>query len=158
LTDNFFKDPEWLAKFLERIGKLMREEGLNDQNEFNEKIGIQRAITRWKTGETSPGLKSCLAIRNAFGRSLDWIIFGEEPAKTSQEIAPKSDKARPLASKDFELLSDCISKVEEEVNDEKKTLQKAQKFRLIFRVYNDCVEDRIKPDKAMVKRYLSILD
>jgi hypothetical protein len=158
LQDNFFKDPERLAEFLARMKELMRQKNLKHQDDFNEAIGTQRALTRWKSGESTPSLNSCVAIRKAFGKSLDWIILGEQSPQFLHEPAAEPYEARPLASQDFELLNDSIEKVEEELNEEKKALTKGQKFRLILRVYNDCVEFQKKPDRDMVKRYLSVMD
>ena len=42
-----------LEIFLQQVQKLMEEKGIKDQKNFNEMVGVQRAITRWKSG--SPG-------------------------------------------------------------------------------------------------------
>jgi hypothetical protein len=157
LQDNLFKDPIWLSEFLERMEKLMIEVGLKNQQDFNERIGTQRALTRWKTRESTPSLKSCIAIKQAFGKSLDWIIFGEEPSPGLAEFRPTSYDARPLAPIEAELLNEAMIKVDEVLKEEKKQLRPEQKVRLITRIYNDCAEDRIKPDHVMAKRYLWLL-
>lgn len=73
--------------FIARLGKIMEERGIKEQAEFNELIGVQRAITRWKTGETSPKIESLIAIKKLFDKSLDWLLFGEEP-KRIQPLQP----------------------------------------------------------------------
>lgn len=155
MPEIIFNDQEWLAGFILRMVALMKEEGIKDQNEFNEKIGIQRALTRWKTRETTPSLKSFLAIKKAFNRSLDWIIFGKETVQPLQEINPV---ARSLTREEVQLLNEVMIMVEEVLEEEKKQLRVEQKSRILTRIYNDCAEDQIKPDRVMVKRYLSILD
>jgi hypothetical protein len=157
LQDNFFKDPERLAKFLDRMKQLMREKSLKYQGDFNEKIGTQRALTRWKSGESTPSLTSCVAIKEVFGKSLDWIILGEQSPQFLREQAAEPYEVRPLAPMEAELLNETMAKVEEVLKEEKQKLNPEQKARLLTRVYNDCAEDRIKPDFVMVKRYLWIL-
>jgi hypothetical protein len=147
--------------FLGQVRKIMAEHGFKFGAEFDRKAGFKNKAARWFNDDycgDSVEIDTLLSIAKSFNKSLDWLVFGEEPAQISQEIIPKSDKARPLASKDFELLNDSIEKVEEELNEEKKALTKGQKFRLILRVYNDCVEFQKKPDRDMVKRYLSVMD
>lgn len=134
----------------------MDREGIDHWNEFEAKIGMRGAASRWKTGE-KPTPESLIKIKKAFNISIDWLLTGKEPAPTSQEIAPQSDQAGALALKDFELLNESITKVEEEVNEAKKILTVGQYFKLILRVYNDCIEFQKKPDRDMVKRYLSVM-
>ena len=138
MPDNLFKDPLWLEQFLSRIERLMVEEGLEDQKDFNEIIGIQRAITRWKTGETSPGLKSCLAIKKTFGKSLDWIIFGEESSLHAKEAAPDFYYARRLPPLNIDLLNLVIATVEGFLQHNKIKILPLKKACVITIFYDDC--------------------
>jgi transcriptional regulator with XRE-family HTH domain len=158
LPDKFFKDPEWLRKFLGRIEKLMGEEGLDDQKEFNERIGIQRAVTRWKTGETTPGLKSYLAIRHAFGRSLDWIIFGDEAPLQLGESIPEHYNAGPPVPINASLLSQAIAKVDETLEKYKLELNPGKKARLTSIIYEHCADEKEQPNISLIARYLLIID
>jgi len=146
--------------FLGQVRKIMAEHGFKFGAEFDRMAGFKNKAARWFNDDycgDSVEIDTLLSIAKSFNKSLDWLVFGEEPA-TSQESIPQSDKARSLDSKDFELLHDSASKVEEEMGEEKKNLTSGQKFRLILRVYNDCVEFQKKPDNDMVKRYLSVMD
>lgn len=42
-------------------------------------VGVQRAISRWKSGETRPSVDTLMVIKEAFGVSIDWLLNGEEP-------------------------------------------------------------------------------
>ena len=64
--------------FLQQVQKLMEEKGIKDQKEFNEMVGVQRAITRWKSGESRPSVDSLMVIKEIFGKSIDWLLTGEE--------------------------------------------------------------------------------
>jgi DNA-binding XRE family transcriptional regulator len=158
LQDNFFKDPERLAKFLDRMKELRREKNLKFQKDFNEKIGIQRALTRWKTGESTPSLTSCVAIKKAFGKSLDWIILGEEMRPSLAELRSEYED-RPLPHLAADLLNTAWITLDAILKAEKQRLRPEDKVALLAQIYNDCAKDRIKPDKIMVKHYLwKILD
>ena len=74
------------------------------------------------------------------------------------EPAAEPYDARPLAPVEAELLHATMVKVEEVIKEEKRQIHPEQKIRLVTRIYNDCAEDRIKPDSIMVKRYLWILN
>ena len=67
-----------LEIFLQQIKKLMEEKGIRDQKDFNERVGVQRAISRWKSGESRPSVDSLLMIKKLFGKSVDWLLTGEE--------------------------------------------------------------------------------
>ena len=65
--------------FLEQVQKLLEEKGIKDQQQFNRMVGVQRAITRWKSGESRPSVDSLMVIKEIFGKSIDWLLTGEEP-------------------------------------------------------------------------------
>ena len=65
--------------FLRQVKKLMEEKGIKDQKVFNDMVGVQRAISRWKSGESRPSVDSLMVIQEIFGKSIDWLLTGEEP-------------------------------------------------------------------------------
>jgi phage repressor protein C with HTH and peptisase S24 domain len=65
--------------FLRQVKKLMEENGIKDQKVFNDMVGVQRAISRWKSGESRPSVDSLMVIQEIFGKSVDWLLTGEEP-------------------------------------------------------------------------------
>lgn len=136
----------------------MREKNLKFQRDFNEKIGTQRALTRWKSGESTPGLTSCVAIKESFDKSLDWIILGEEMESPRAEKRPQY-QSRPMAHIDADLLNASLATVDAVLKAEKQQLRSEDKMALLAQVYNDCAEEGIEPDTIMVKHYLwKILD
>ncbi len=64
--------------FLQQVQKLMEEKGIKGQKVFNDMVGVQRAITRWKSGESRPSVDSLMMIKKLFGKSIDWLLTGEE--------------------------------------------------------------------------------
>jgi len=69
-----------MEKFLGQIKKIRDEFGL-DQKAFSRKINKKGdIISRWKSGEAkNVKIETLLIIRDKFNKSLDWLLFGEEP-------------------------------------------------------------------------------
>jgi len=65
--------------FLRQVKKLMAEKGIKDQQQFNEMVGVQRAVSRWTSGECRPSVDTLMVIKEIFGKSIDWLLTGEEP-------------------------------------------------------------------------------
>jgi transcriptional regulator with XRE-family HTH domain len=143
--------------FIHRIRAIMEKEGISHWNEFEAEIGMRGACNRWKSGKDKPTPESLLKIKKRFHVSIDWLLTGEEPPITLQELAPTSYDARPLAPVDIELFNEVSAQVNEVLKEEKKRLEPESRNKLTIRIYNDCAEDRIKPDKVMIKRYLWLI-
>jgi transcriptional regulator with XRE-family HTH domain len=145
------------AGFILRLLSIRDKEGIHYWNKFEEEIGMRGAVSRWKTGKDKPTPDSLLKIKNRFKVSIDWLLTGEEANATVAEAAPDYE-ARPLGQVEADLLNEVIAKIEEVLHEKPHPLTPEEKSRVISRIYNDCAEDRIKPDAVMVKRYLWLLE
>lgn len=64
--------------FVNNINKIVNENG--GSYVFADKIGVSYdAVRQWRIGENLPDGKRCLAIRNEFGISIDWLLAGSDP-------------------------------------------------------------------------------
>ncbi len=72
--------------FLSQVKKLMVKKGVKDQQQFNEMVGVLRAISRWKSGETRPSVDTLMVIKEVFGVSIDWLLTGEAPPISTPSI------------------------------------------------------------------------
>lgn len=55
------------------------------QTEFARRIGVaQSYLSALEHGETQPCAAVLLAIRREFGKSVDWLLTGEEAAPTKK--------------------------------------------------------------------------
>ena len=131
----------------------MRQEGIKDQTVFNKRIGVQRALTRWKDPKDCwPGLKAFLGINNAFGRSLDWIIWGQgEPLKISE--AATSYISLPVPPIDENLHRLVLFEVEDYLQSHKESLLTSDKNSLITDLYVHCLESKDRPSSFLVHKY-----
>jgi hypothetical protein len=146
--------------FLGQVNKIMAERGLKSGAAFDREAGLVNKAARWFNPEwrgRSVDTDTLLTIAKSFAKSLDWLVFGQPPALSLAETAPEIYEARPLVPVEMTLLNEVIGKIEEVMVAEKKDLGPEAKARLITRIYNDCSEDRIRPDFVMAKRYLWLL-
>jgi transcriptional regulator with XRE-family HTH domain len=141
---------------ISQIDKIMHNFDLN-QSEFNEKIGVAQAITKWKSGQT-PSAESLLAIKKIFGISIDQLLTGEEPHPILQEFASEYYEARSLESIETILLFEVLEKVEEVVIKKRQKLSMRQTARLVSLVYDHCCREREKPSQHLVEKYLLLAD
>ena len=66
---------------LKNIGRRIREiRGFDlNQGQFAETLGIrQNTLSNYENGKIVPTLEMLLKLRAHSGRSIDWIVFGEE--------------------------------------------------------------------------------
>lgn len=69
------------SSFYSRIVEIMRREGIK-ANEFEKRIGMRGALTRWKKNNDKdhPKPDSLILIKKEFNVSIDWLLTGEEPS------------------------------------------------------------------------------
>lgn len=57
------------------------------QNDLAGRIGATSTIvSRWERGTATPGTEFCVALAEAFGCSLDWLIKGEGDGPAEPEL------------------------------------------------------------------------
>lgn len=82
---------EWNnQKFINRCHKLMKLNGIKAQTEFNTKIGIRDALTKWRY--QTPKIDSCLKICDIFNCSMDWLLGLKKESDVIQELKIKIEK------------------------------------------------------------------
>jgi transcriptional regulator with XRE-family HTH domain len=67
---------------LKAVGRRIREiRGFDlTQTEFGRKLGIgQTLLSRYELGQSAPTAEVLLRLKAYSGRSVDWILTGEEP-------------------------------------------------------------------------------
>lgn len=63
---------------MQAVGNRIRQlRGELSQLEFAESLGIpQSSVARWETGQMYPAVTTLIAIADACGISLDWLLLG----------------------------------------------------------------------------------
>lgn len=76
------KDPKMLEKHhLIQIGRRIKEiRGVHTyQKDFADKLGItQSMLSRIEHGQVEPSLATLIKLSRLSGKSLDWILMGQE--------------------------------------------------------------------------------
>lgn len=76
-----------MEMFVQQAERIRQEFHLT-QKEFDKRLGTENLFSRWKKGRIKkPNLETLLIIRKEFNKSLDWLLFGEEP-KSLQPLQP----------------------------------------------------------------------
>lgn len=64
------------------IFNLMQERGVK-ASDVARQTGIKRAaISKWKTGRTSPGVNALILLADYFGVTVDYLVGHETPTNT----------------------------------------------------------------------------
>lgn len=67
------------------IKQLRKDKGIN-QEQLAEQLHVTRqAVSNWETGKTQPDIETLTGIAEFFGVSLEYLIYGREPATNSGE-------------------------------------------------------------------------
>ncbi len=148
-----FKDPHYLQQFIERLFKLIERFDLKTQEEFNRRIGVQRAITRWKSGETTPEKESLNRIREEFNVSLEWLLHGRGPLQL-KDFQPEPYVSCAPASINENRFIKMFLLVKRILREERKIMSDEKALSLAIILYNDWAVDGIEPDALTVSRYL----
>jgi transcriptional regulator with XRE-family HTH domain len=143
--------------FSAELAKILEKRGIS-QDEFNKEIGVQQAVTRWKTGDTTPSADSLLAIKNVFDISIDQLLTGEEPQPALAEFVSEHYEARSLEALETTLLFEVLEKVEEVVIKHRQKLSVRQTARLAALAYEHCRREREKPNELLIEKYLLLAD
>jgi transcriptional regulator with XRE-family HTH domain len=83
---------------LRAIGRRIRElRGFDiTQVEFSKRIGVaQSHLSALEHGDTQPCAEVLLAISQEFGRSVDWLLTGQNFVAQPKESSKKSSKPSP---------------------------------------------------------------
>ena len=90
-----------------RIREVRRRNGLT-QIEFAERLGVpQKKISDVERGRTAPNPEFLLAVRNAMGVTIDWLLTGKGPEAVGEvEAAVSEDRGR--IGKTLRELSDLL--------------------------------------------------
>ena len=89
------------------VREVRRRHGLT-QIEFAERLGVpQKKISDVERGRTAPNPEFLLAVRNAMGVTIDWLLTGKGPEAVGEvEAAVSEDRGR--IGKTLRELSDLL--------------------------------------------------
>jgi transcriptional regulator with XRE-family HTH domain len=139
----------------ERIRKVR---GHLSQEEFGYKLGgLQKStISRYEKGRI-PDEETLNNIANYGNTTMEWLLKGDE-GQTPQfpESPPEVCGVRPGPPLDVALLAEILAEIKEFITAEHLELSSKREARWVALVYDHCQEDKVKPDRMLVERFLWI--
>lgn len=136
--------PERMTKVVSLVGsseQLARVTGLSS-----------RAIGKYRSGESLPGLGALIAIADATGVSIDWIATGDGPMMRGEATGSVVACTRPHL--DTELLHLVVEAIEEGLRQVDRIMEPMAKADLVLAVY-DLYTDMEQPvDKVKILKLI----
>jgi len=119
-------------------------------------LGVRKStISRYESG-TIPGDENLRKIAEIGNTTIEWLLRGDQPSipKFSEHYPYTYDQHRgPL---DVALLSEILAEIKKVIADNRLLLSAQREARLVALVYDHCQEDKVKPDRILVERFLWI--
>lgn len=131
--------------------------GKRTQKEFGEILGISKAtVSKYESGITIPSSDVLNKIALVGNKPLEWLLRGDQPSipkfsEHSQYIYDQ--RGAPL---DVALLSEILTEIKKLIADKRLLLPAQREALLVTLVYDHCQEDKVKPDRILVERFLWI--
>ena len=67
------------------IKRLRQDKGINQEQLAGQLHVTRQAVSNWETGKTQPDIETLTKIAEYFGVSVEYLIYGKEPAAVSGE-------------------------------------------------------------------------
>ena len=139
----------------DRIGEVRQKLNLSQEG-FGKLLGVRKStISRYESG-TIPGDENLRKIAEIGNTTIEWLLRGDQPSipKFSEHSPYIYDQRRsPL---DVVLLSEILAEIKGVIADNRLFLSAQREARLVALVYDHCLEDKVKPDRILVERFLWI--
>jgi len=135
--------------------KLLR--GAHTQKEFGELLGVSKAtVSKYESGINIPSSDILKKIASVGNKSIEWLLRGDQPS--APQHLEHSDTYKPLPGSplDVALLAEILMEIKKFIADKRQELSPQREARLVALVYDRCQEDKVKPDRMLVERFLWI--
>jgi len=142
--------------FLQRIKNLMEKHGIGSAAAFDRASGLTNKAARWFNENYRPDsvdTDTLISIATRFNVSYDWLLREDKPSSALEET-PASYDSRPPTPLDESLMADVLDVIGQAIKKYKIKLNKEQNGVLVKKVYDECAENKFKPDEDLVKHYL----
>ena len=137
----------------ERIRKIRGE---LTQGEFAGRLGVQApTISRYESGRI-PDEEMLRRISNFGKTTIEWLLRGDQPSAPQHLEHSDTYKPRPGSPLDVALLAEILMEIKKFIADKRQELSPQREARLVALVYDHCQEDKVKPDRMLVERFLWI--
>jgi transcriptional regulator with XRE-family HTH domain len=132
--------------------------GKRTQKEFGEILGVSKAtVSKYESGITIPSSDIFTKIASLGNKSVEWLLRGDQLSSTHLlDHTLRVCEALPGPPVDVALLADILTEIKNFIVDKRLKLLPQREARLVALIYDHCQEDRVKPDRILVERFLWI--
>lgn len=142
-----------MITFLQQIDKIKEEFNLKDDIDFDSEIGTRNKLTRWRTGrDKAVSLKILLKIREKFGKSLDWLLFGDAWEMKTAERPAEPYLAPTYSEGDLQALAQITLDTEDFLKKSRLQISPERKYYFLQLNYEYWFTNRDRPDEIILKR------
>jgi len=145
--------------FLGQVHKIMKEFGIKTPAEFDREAGLKNKVARWFNEKYCPhsvDTDTLLSICKAFGKSLDWLVFGKEPMIAAAEFIPEKYTPEFPKEIDAEILSKIDLNAETYIREARLKISPQRKKKWLELLFEYWFTERLEPDKSIFKKYLDL--
>jgi transcriptional regulator with XRE-family HTH domain len=142
----------------DRIGEVRKKLNLG-QEEFGKLVGVRKStISRYESG-TIPGDENLRKVAELGNTTIEWLLKGDQPCASQLLEHPLGFyEERPGPPLDVALLADVLTEIRTFIVDKGLKLLPQREARLVALIYDRCREDKVKPDRILVERFLWIAE
>ncbi|HGO5302422.1 TPA: hypothetical protein ACK21Z_003195 [Vibrio harveyi] len=146
----FVSEP--IIRFKNRLEDVIGEHSVRS---FSRKCGLaEKTLRNYMAGKQYPTLDRLSLISEASGRSLCWLVTGEEreEIRASSDTEPQDQALIPV---DRELLQTSIEAIELLCEKKRLRMSAEKKAKVIALVYTISLEEK-KPDESVIYQILEL--
>jgi transcriptional regulator with XRE-family HTH domain len=147
-----------LATFLGlgvRLRHIRKEAGLS-QGGIGKILGFGKStISKFESGNMIPDSKTLQRYAQIGQTSIEQILCGEKSTPLLEQT-PEVHGALPGPPLDVALLAEILAEIKKFIAGERLELSPQREARWVALVYDHCQEDKVKPDRRLVDRFLWI--
>lgn len=131
--------------------------GGRTQEEFGEILGVSKAtISKYESGFAIPSSDILRKIASIGNKGIDWLLRGDRPLASQPSDHSQNTYDQREAPLDVALLSEVLAEINNFIADKRLKLLPQREARLVAIVYDHCQENRVKPDRILVERFVWI--
>jgi transcriptional regulator with XRE-family HTH domain len=135
--------------------KFLRE--AHTQKEFGAILGVSKAtVSKYESGINIPSSDILKKIASVGNKSIEWLLRGDQPSAPHHIEHVDTNRLRPGPPLDVALLSEILAEIKKFMAEKHVKLSPQREARWVALVYDHCQEDKVKPNRMLVERFLWI--
>ena len=136
-----------------RLREVRKKTGLSQEG-IGKILGFGKSTTsKFESDNMIPDIETLERYAQIAQTSIEQIVRGEKSTPLLEQT-PEVHGALPVL--DVALLAEILMEIKKFIADKRQELSPQREARLVALVYDHCQEDKVKPDRMLVERFLWI--